>query len=67
LKFLYNSDYFLIVGLVLYKAEVEGRNYQQKITLQLQQVYNFLAINIVPSYATLYCVIWGIFYFGFFD
>nr|CAD2170417.1 unnamed protein product [Meloidogyne enterolobii] len=25
------------LGLVLYKAEVEGRNYQQKITLQLQQ------------------------------
>jgi len=38
LKFLYNSNYFFIVGLVLHKAEVEGRDYQQKITPKQQQV-----------------------------
>ncbi|CAK5113489.1 unnamed protein product [Meloidogyne enterolobii] len=54
------------LGLVLHKAEVEGRDYQQKITLQLQQVYNFFVIYMVPLYAKLYCVVWG-FFFWFFD
>ncbi|CAK5091884.1 unnamed protein product [Meloidogyne enterolobii] len=39
------------LGLVLYKAEVEGRNYQQKITLQLQQV-NDTQSSIVDNFVS---------------
>nr|CAD2139808.1 unnamed protein product [Meloidogyne enterolobii] len=39
------------LGLVLHKAEVEGRNYQQKITLQLQQV-NDTQSSIVDNFVS---------------